>query len=213
MFNRNKSNKKILSMRKFLNHRRNIQPYNVRCDNMTALCEGNNGEKVQHLQRMLVNLVSVYHTIPVLEIDGKFGPNTKLATMAFQNEVGLTPTGVVDTLTWDKIHKILGKTSIESVRQKCSRENEEKEYLNQSNNIIRYGSKGRYVVILQEYLNKISETKTTIPKLEVDGNFGTKTKTSLIEFQRLFNLKQDGIAGDDTWLKLYNETTGNQIDD
>jgi peptidoglycan hydrolase-like protein with peptidoglycan-binding domain len=59
--------------------------------------------------------------------------------------------------------------------------------------IIKVGSKGEYVTILQ---NKLKELGYTIT---VDGDFGKGTYTIIKQFQKMYNLTQDGIVGKNTW--------------
>lgn len=53
---------------------------------------------------------------------------------------------------------------------------------------IKKGSKGKAVKVWQ-----------IIVDVEADGDFGSKTKTATIEFQRKYKLAQDGIVGENTW--------------
>ena len=45
----------------------------------------------------------------------------------------------------------------------------------------------------------------SINRLCVDSKFGNNTANSVKSFQKLFNLKEDGIVGINTWKKLVNE--------
>ena len=56
---------------------------------------------------------------------------------------------------------------------------------------LKKGSKGNSVAILQTLLN-----------IDVDGDFGPKTKEAVIQFQKAHNLKPDGIVGPKTWEEL-----------
>ena len=58
-------------------------------------------------------------------------------------------------------------------------------------NILKQGSKGGDVKILQKYLG-----------LTVDGSFGPKTLQKVKEYQESVGLTADGIVGNKTWLKL-----------
>ena len=53
---------------------------------------------------------------------------------------------------------------------------------------IKKGAKGKSVKIWQ-----------IIVGAEADGDFGTKTRTATIEFQRKYKLAQDGIVGKHSW--------------
>ena len=58
-------------------------------------------------------------------------------------------------------------------------------------NILKEGSKGGDVKVLQKYLG-----------LATDGSFGPNTKKAVIQFQTSKGLYGDGIVGNKTWLKL-----------
>lgn len=61
---------------------------------------------------------------------------------------------------------------------------------------------------VQIRLNRISNNYPAIPKISpVDGYFGEETEAAVKEFQRIFNLTDDGIVGRATWyaiLRIYN---------
>lgn len=62
------------------------------------------------------------------------------------------------------------------------------------------GSKGDWVKLLQIYLGFRGFV------LNPDGDFGSKTRTVLMEFQKNNGLKPDGVVGPATWSKiLYNK--------
>ena len=52
---------------------------------------------------------------------------------------------------------------------------------------------------MQEYLNFISDTYTSIPKLTVDGQFGASTAAAVRAYQSLFGLNPSGIVSAVTW--------------
>jgi peptidoglycan hydrolase-like protein with peptidoglycan-binding domain len=62
--------------------------------------------------------------------------------------------------------------------------------------LVRYGAKGKAVMVLQRALNKKGA------HLSVDGDFGPKTKAAVEHFQRSRNLTVDGIVGPNTWRAL-----------
>jgi len=71
--------------------------------------------------------------------------------------------------------------------------------------VVRTGSKGNFVTILQYLLNENGAN------LVVDGNFGGNTQRAVIEFQRNNNLTQDGIVGRNTWSKLLNLNPSSEV--
>jgi hypothetical protein len=68
---------------------------------------------------------------------------------------------------------------------------------------------------LQKLLNEDALKRATKEKpavlLEVDGFFGEKTKSRVIEFQRDNGLEQDGVAGDITLAKLHPNYTKTKL--
>lgn len=68
---------------------------------------------------------------------------------------------------------------------------------------LRLGSSGDNVAFIQNELNAVNKSYSTIPKIvAVDGRFGKGTEDAVKEFQKTFQLPQDGIVGKGTWYKL-----------
>ncbi len=67
---------------------------------------GASGSLVEALQRTL-NAQMKDGT--KLMVDGDFGPNTESAVVAFQKQVGVEPSGIVDRPTWDKLGPLVPK--------------------------------------------------------------------------------------------------------
>ena len=68
---------------------------------------------------------------------------------------------------------------------------------------LKTGSRGVYVLVLQDALNALGYTTQTL-----DGAFGINTRNALIAFQRNNGLTNDGICGCATWTKLVAEAVG-----
>ncbi|MBQ2296387.1 MAG: peptidoglycan-binding protein, partial [Clostridia bacterium] len=64
---------------------------------------GSSGEYVSLLQEYLNELARVYLSIPSVAVDGRFGQATDTAVRAAQNQLGLTPNGIVGAVTWSAI--------------------------------------------------------------------------------------------------------------
>ena len=64
---------------------------------------------------------------------------------------------------------------------------------------LRLGSRGRSVALIQRAINRISQNFPAIPKLTVDGVFGSGTQSAVTAFQRIFGLEADGVVGRVTW--------------
>ena len=67
------------------------------------LREGDQGDEVRRLQTYLAAIAEVYPAVPTVTPDGVFGPRTREAVIAFQQQFGLQPDGVVDALTFVQI--------------------------------------------------------------------------------------------------------------
>lgn len=68
--------------------------------------------------------------------------------------------------------------------------------------VLKVGSEGDDVKIIQRQLNRISQNYPGIPKVEEDGIFDDSTKKAVKKFQEVFNLTPDGIVGKQTWYKI-----------
>lgn len=64
------------------------------------------------------------------------------------------------------------------------------------------GSKGANVLKKQTELNAISNNYPLIPKLELDGIYGSKTSNSVKVYQGIFNIPTTGIIDFATWYSL-----------
>ena len=161
---------------------------------MKTLYEGDNGREVEKLQELLLDVVTLYPSLPIVTIDGIFNSATKNAVKEFQELNGLTPSGIVDDMTWNKLQYLSNKNlnRVDALVNGV-------DFLDQSENIISEGSTGDFVKELQEYLNIAADKYPSIGKLKVDGIFGPKTKAAVIEFQKLNDLTPDGIVGTNTW--------------
>ena len=68
--------------------------------------------------------------------------------------------------------------------------------------LIRRGSTGPDVALVQTLLNGLNQAGRPIRRLGVDGKFGAGTESAVRQFQALEGLKADGIVGRDTWDRL-----------
>ncbi|MBO5408520.1 MAG: peptidoglycan-binding protein [Clostridia bacterium] len=166
-----------------------------------AISEGNTGEKVTILQYFLSVLASFDPNLPFLQIDGTFGPETKNAVVAFQEQYGLTPDGVVGEKTWDKIYDVF-KGTVDTVF--LDEEVFGIKTVPYSGTVLEFGSTGESVLTLQQYLNVISLSYPQINAVTPTGNFGPQTRQSVIAFQREFGLPATGRVDMETWNLIAN---------
>jgi peptidoglycan hydrolase-like protein with peptidoglycan-binding domain len=64
------------------------------------------------------------------------------------------------------------------------------------------GSRGVSVRQMQEQLNAIANVYSAIPKIAVDGVFGSQTEEAVKQFQQTFRLPVNGIVDLPTWYKI-----------
>ena len=171
----------------------------------TLLRVGSRGSDVMLMQEYLNLIGTLNPTIPRLTVDGIFGNATESAVIEFQKIFGLQADGIIGPATWNRVV-------------------EEYNRINQSisppppsivgppfpGTLLRVGSRGSDVMLMQRYLNLISTVNPSIPRLAVDGIFGNGTEAAVMEFQKIFGLQADGIIGPVTWRRIVEEY--NRID-
>ena len=67
---------------------------------------------------------------------------------------------------------------------------------------LRNGSSGEAVRVIQAQLNRIANDYPSIKKVNVNGVFGGDTEAAVKQFQKIFDLTQDGVVGKRTWYKI-----------
>ena len=158
----------------------------------SLLSPGDTGDEVRMIQYYLQVVAAYYDTVPPLTTTGVYDNATYQAVMAFQRTFGLTPDGIMGQQTWNELYKayrgILDSTAVM-----------EGGVVLYPGTVMRIGSQGEYVQILQEYLAYISEFYPEIPAVQVTGVFGNQTQAAVIAFQNLFGLEAAGIVGPLTW--------------
>jgi len=152
----------------------------------TLIRVGSTGRNVRIIQSYL-NTIRINHpNIPQLVVDGVFGPITQSAVVAFQREFGLSPDGIVGPITWGQIMQVFPQVTGSAT-------------LAYPGTILRVGSTGRDVRLMQTFLMNLRPRHQSIPSIAIDGVFGPRTQEAVVAFQRLFGLSPDGIIGPLTW--------------
>lgn len=124
-------------------------------------------------------------------VDGKFGPATKQAVIAFQKSVSLSADGKPGNKTLTALYH--GSSAIND-----DGNGNVKAALNIKNpHSICYGMQGERVRALQQALRTAGYYNAAI-----DAKFGDNTRNAVIKFQRANGLYADGIAGVKTQAKL-----------
>lgn len=206
MFGLFKKRRKKLSMRRNSTYTCTNDLNNVR----NTLKEGDEGDDVKNLQNMLMGIIHIYPKMPVITLNGIYDSQTRNAVRAFQNMMGISDTGIMDKNTYEKLKVIYDKKDqIKAIERIDFSNNVSNNNLNTgsdlSYNVLKEGSKGRYVYRLQEYLRRVSLVNQNIPNIALDGIFGSETKKAVMSFQKEYGLEVTGIVDDEMWDKLYNE--------
>ncbi|HZG59595.1 MAG TPA: peptidoglycan-binding protein [Anoxybacillus sp.] len=144
----------------------------------SELKPGMSNEQVKELQELLkAKGFFTYHTTT-----GYFGPITEKAVKEFQASVHLTPTGIVDKVTYEKL-----KSSVAISLPKYY-----------AGNVLKIGAKGENVSVLQSHLKTLGYF--TYPK--ITGYYGSVTAEAVKRFQKAYGLKADGVVNSQTLKKI-----------
>lgn len=163
----------------------------------TVLKEGATGDPVRIVQYYLDIIAYFNQTIPLIDMDGVFGPQTTDAVKSFQRFYGLTVDGIVGTQTWNKLSEIYNNlvaslpTGYEGQRAGIY-----------PGYILKKGMRNPNVASLQKYLNVISGYNPEIPRVEETGYFGDKTEQAVNAFQKYYGLNVTGVVGPITWARI-----------
>ena len=157
---------------------------------------------VSELQRYLRTILQQQEPARYISIDGIFGEETRQEIRAFQQSVGLPPTGVVDFLTWeaifDEYNRILrrGAQSVGIVA------------FPSADTRLTIGDRGDAVLLLQIMMNALSARFANIPYTPQTGVYDAATERAVSQLQQLFRLPADGAADLATWnavVSAYND--------
>lgn len=173
----------------------------------TPLRLGTGGEEVIEIQRELNRIAANYPSIPKISGSrGYFEQTTQNAVRQFQQIFNLESDGVVGKDTWYKIKRIYNgiKGLSELYSEGITISEAERKY----ERVLKKGSRGPSVKILQYYLCFLSYFNLKLPYVAVDGIFGDETRDAVLAFQSLYGLDVDGIVGIDTWDMIQNAYAG-----
>lgn len=167
------------------------------------LSPGDSGQDVAGFQYFLLLIGQYQDAIPVIQITGVYDDQTREAVEAFQQLYGLPVTGNVTLQDWNQIYKVYSgiiDSLPDSQFEEASRPF--------PGVVLRRGSSGEDVRLLQEYLNTIAQVIPEIPSIDADGQFGPATQNAVIAFQEYAGINPDGNVGAVTW-----EAIGELYDD
>ena len=157
--------------------------------------EGDASGGVITLQYYLDYISTFVPTVLGVNPDGSFGPATRESVISFQKTYNMPETGIVDRAVWERI-----QNTYYSLIRSVSFEFSEGVLLPFPGRVLREGLEGEDVLALQEYLNFIARTYTSIPTVTPDGVFGPGTEAAVEEFKTLFDIPGNpGRVSVQTW--------------
>jgi len=168
--------------------------------NRPVLQIGSRGGDVSELQATL-KLLGYYNGA----VNGIYSEQTATAVSAFQKAAGLTPDGITNSATWNRLFPpvtainpptpastVVCEQPVTSVASAPPKEPQ-----NPSFPVLQVGMRGIAVQGLQERLKAKGFLKDN-----VDGIFGPATLAAVKAAQTEYKLKADGVVGPDTWIVL-----------
>lgn len=180
-----------------------LTPGDVSLQFPRVLRPGDTGTGVDVIQFLLNYVAQFENEIAPFDQSGVYDQATQNAVTAFQRLYGLNTDGIVGEETYSALYDAY-RGIIEGLPQDIF-----------ISAIIPYpgfelllGTDDPAVTNLQEYLNFIAMSYTSIPQTPVSGVFGTSTRDAVIAFQEEFGLPPTGIVGLSTW-----QTIGDVYDD
>lgn len=150
---------------------------------------------VKELQYYLAVIGAYYQNVMPVEITGYFGEQTENSVKSFQRVFGIEQTGIVDRRTWNDIYRAY-QGIVDSVPL------DDEDIVLYPGIVLKEGSTGEYVKILQEYLTLIHQSYPNIPAVNNTGYFGPITRSSVTAFQNQFGLPPVGYVGAATWNEI-----------
>ena len=136
---------------------------------------------------------------------GTFDETTQAAVSQFQRIFNLPVTGIIDKATWYRIRRIyVAVTSLAGLTSQGVVLSEIPQYT---------PTPGPEEVVprvqaVQYFLNVLSAYYNGIPSVDINGVLDTRTRTAIMEFQRIFNLPITGLVDEQTWYTMYDAVSG-----
>ena len=167
------------------------------------LKRGDRGNEVKVVQYYLDFLGRFNPQLPPIGVDGIFGQETYDAVLTFQSVYGLPVDGIIGRNTWNAI-----QNAYDGILNSLPDEYRSYSSLLYPGYYITTGATGKVVEQIQTYLQVIADNNSSVPRVEVDGDYGEGTRAAVLAVQRINGLPQTGQVGPLTWnaiVNMYNE--------
>lgn len=152
--------------------------------------------EIYELQTMLRLLSGTDPSIPNVNPDGIFGPETEKAVLAFQISAGLPPTGIVDFGTWTAITNAYRNTQRLTARGLAFFPFPSGDYT------VGKRERSDLVYLIQIMLSGIDVVYDLFDDVTINGVYDEKTEAAVRSFQRIHRLSETGVVNGDTWDRL-----------
>lgn len=178
-----------------------------------TLTVGDESYGVITVQYYLSYIALFVPTVLAAAVDGSFGSGTRDAVISFQRTYMLEPSGEVDLITWNRL-----ENTYRGIVSRSPYRFRDGLILPFPGRVLSEGSEGDDVLALQEYLNYISDTYTSIPKTDADGIFGPSTARAVAAFKSEFGLpgnpERVGVQVWNAIIRVYDDLyIGNIVDE
>ena len=188
-----------------------LSELNTTYENVLKL--GDSSRNVYVLQYYLAYISLFYPTVIAPVTDGVFGQGTDDAVRSYQQTFGLTVDGIVGEDTWNSI-----QTTYYEILARFPYDFADGLILPYPGRVLRDGVDGNDVRALQQYLNYISNTYTSIPKITADGYYGPSTASAVNKFVEVFGLPSaNGRVNAQVWnaiISVYDDLyVGNTVNE
>lgn len=148
-------------------------------------------EHIREIQKMLYGLSLFDRRIPMVIPNGVYGKETALAVKAFQQIMGLRPTGEVNASTWEKLrheyYEKIGKKAYPLIA------------FPQDTINIGLNDEGLAVYIIQIMLHLLSISFGNFDSVKITGKYDSATESAVKEFQKRSGQSPTGKVDRDTW--------------
>ena len=156
----------------------------------------NQQAEIYELQTMLRLIAQADGSIPLVNPDGIFGPETERAVLSFQSNMGLPPTGIVDFQTWTAITDAYRTAQVMTQRGLALFPFPNGGYTVEKN------EKSDLVSLIQIVLSGVGVAYDRFSDIKISGIYDEETITAVRTFQKFNRLPQTGDVDIHTWNKL-----------
>lgn len=154
------------------------------------------GQPIRSLQTMLRTIAQTEPLTPLPEPDGVYTDQTARAVADFQRRRGLSPTGVADQATWERIVNAYEPARIETEKAQPIQIT-----LNPGQTISQ-GEEHHILYLVQAMLITMAELLPGLPEPDFTGVLDPETERSLLAFQLFSGLRPTGRLDKQTWRAL-----------